>query len=321
MNPHSGCAAAAIAIALTLCTPDWARGFDLQGHRGARGLAPENTLIGFQRALAEGVTTLELDIGITRDDVAVIHHDSALNPNLTRDHRGMWIATPIPIQSLTLRELQRFDVGRMWPGSDYAARHPAQQARDGQTVPTPGDLFRMIRSQGNLTVRFNIETKISPLAPSATASPEQMVDAIRREVRRHAMHGRVSLQSFDWRTLALAQRQHPPLPTVYLSVRAPWLDNIDPRWNDGMRLADHGSIPRMVKAAGGVAWSPFHADLGAAEVAEAQALGLKVIPWTVNLPADMERMLDLKVDGLITDRPDQARRLLQERRIEVRANQ
>lgn len=309
-----------MALALAICAPNLAQGFDLQGHRGARGLAPENTLIGFQRALAEGVSTLELDIGVTRDDIAVIHHDSALNPNLTRDASGMWIATPIPIRSLTLRELQRFDVGRMRPGSDYAAHHPAQLARDGQTVPTLTDLFHMVRALGNLTVRFNIETKISPLAPSATANPEQMVDAIRREIMRHAMHDRVSLQSFDWRTLALAQKQRPPLPTVYLSVRQPWLDNIDPRWNNGMRQADHGSIARMVKAAGGHTWSPFHGDLGAAEVAEAQALGLKVIPWTVNLRSEMERMQDLKVDGLITDRPDLARRLLEERRIEIRAN-
>ena len=320
MNQHCWRAATGIALALLVFAPDLAQGFDLQGHRGARGLAPENTLIGFQRALAEGVSTLELDIGITRDNVVVIHHDNALNPNLTRDESGTWIAAPIPIRSLTLSELRRFDVGRMRPGSEFAARYPAQQARDGQAVPTLGDLFRMVRSQGNSAVRFNIETKISPLAPMATAHPEQMVDAIGRELRRHAMHGRVSLQSFDWRTLALAQKLRPALPTVYLSVRQPWLDNIDPRWNNGMRLADHGSIARMVKAAGGVAWSPFHADLGAAEVAEAQALGLKVIPWTVNLPAEMERMLDLKVDGLITDRPDLARRLLEERRIEIRAS-
>ncbi len=320
MNPHSWRPAASIALALLLFATHLAQGFDLQGHRGTRGLAPENTLIGFQRALAEGVSTLELDIGVTRDDVAVIHHDNALNPNLTRDESGMWIAGPIPIFGLKLRELQRFDVGRMWPGSEYAARYPAQQAHDGQAVPTLADLFRMVRSQGNSAARFNIETKISPLAPSATVNPKQMVDAIRREVRRHAMHGRVSLQSFDWRTLALAQRQRPALPTIYLSVRQPWLDNIDPRWNNGMRLADHGSIPRMVKAAGGSAWSPFHADLVATEVAEAQALGLKVIPWTVNLPSEMERMLDLKVDGMITDRPDLARRLLEERGMAIRAN-
>ncbi len=320
MNRRTQYTAAGIALALAAGALNPVRAFDLQGHRGARGLAPENTLIGFQRALAEGVSTLELDIGITRDAVAVIYHDSALNPNLTRDESGMWIAGPTPVRSLTLRDLQRFDVGRMRPGSDYAARYPAQLAHDGQTVPTLADLFRLVRAQGNLTVRFNIETKISPLAPSATATPEQMLDAITRAIKRHAMHGRVTLQSFDWRTLALAQKQRPALPTVYLSVRQPWLDNIDPRWNNGMRLADHGSIPRMVKAAGGYAWSPFHADLGEAEVAEAQALGLKVIPWTVNLPSDMERMLDLKVDGMITDRPDLARRLLEARGMAIRAS-
>jgi len=320
VNPHSWRSARGIALAFVLSAASIARGFDLQGHRGARGLAPENTLIGFHRALAEGVSTLELDIGVTRDGIAVIHHDNALNPNLTRGENGTWIATSIPIRSLDLRELRRFDVGRMQPGSAYAARYPQQQAHDGQTVPTLDELFRMIRARGDDTVRFNIETKISPQSPGSTANPQQMVAAVQRAVRRQAMQGRVSLQSFDWRTLALAQKLHPPLPTVYLSVRQPWLDNIDPRWNNGMRLADHGSIARMVKAAGGFAWSPFHADISAMEVAEAHALGLKVISWTVNLPAEMERMLDLKVDGLITDRPDLARRLLEERRIEIRAS-
>ena len=309
-----------MALALALCVPGRACGFDLQGHRGARGLAPENTLFGFHRALAEGVSTLELDVGVTRDRIAVIHHDNALNPNLTRDQSGTWIVAPVPIRDLTVHQLRRFDVGRMRPGSEYAARNPLQMARDGQVVPTLADLFHMVRAQGNRTIRFNIETKTSPLAPAATVTPEQMLDAIRREVKRYAMQGRVSLQSFDWRTLALAQNQHPALPTIYLSVRQPWLDNIDPRWNNGMRLADHGSIPRMVKAAGGSAWSPFHADLVATDVAEARALGLKVIPWTVNLPSEMERMLDFRVDGLITDRPDLARRLLEKHGIAVRAS-
>ncbi len=95
--------------------------FDLQGHRGARGLRPENTLAAFAHALSIGVTTLELDTAVTLDGVVVVSHDSELNPDITRDASGRWLAQPGPaIFALTFAELQRFDVGRTRPGSAYA---------------------------------------------------------------------------------------------------------------------------------------------------------------------------------------------------------
>ena len=94
---------------------------DLQGHRGARGLLPENTLPSFQRALELGVTTLELDIAITKDGVLVIHHDPTLNPDITRDASGRFLEQRGPaINSLTWAQLQTYDVGRIKPGTDYA---------------------------------------------------------------------------------------------------------------------------------------------------------------------------------------------------------
>src|SRR5512134_4079397 len=99
--------------------------FDLQGHRGARGHAPENTLPGFERALAIGVDTLELDVGVTRDDVVVVHHDRRLNPDIARGPDGRWIEAPGPLlRELRFEELQRYDVGRLRPGSAYASLHP-----------------------------------------------------------------------------------------------------------------------------------------------------------------------------------------------------
>jgi glycerophosphoryl diester phosphodiesterase len=286
---------------------------DVQGHRGARGLVPENTLAGFRRAVAEGVSTLELDVGVTRDGVAVIHHDDALNAALARDRSGRWIDVPRLIAGLSHRELGEFDVGRLRPESAYAARHPAQVARDGETVPSLASLFAMLDSLDARRSRFNIETKLSPLTPERTASPQAMVEAILKVVDLHRMRERVSLQSFDWRTLALLRAQAPDIPRIHLTVRRPWLDNVDPRWNAGLKLEHHGSVPRLVKAAGGDAWSPFHGDLTAAEMEESRTLGLKVIVWTVNSPADIERMLNLGVDGLITDYPDLARRLIEGR--------
>jgi len=206
VNPHSWRSARGIALAFVLSAASIARGFDLQGHRGARGLAPENTLIGFHRALAEGVSTLELDIGVTRDGIAVIHHDNALNPNLTRGENGTWIATPIPIRSLDLRELRRFDVGRMQPGSAYAARYPQQQAHDGQTVPTLDELFRMIRARGDDTVRFNIETKIS-LAAVAWQHGEPAANG-----RRHPARGQAAGNARS-RQPAVVRLAHPGLGT------------------------------------------------------------------------------------------------------------
>jgi glycerophosphoryl diester phosphodiesterase len=296
--------------------------FDLQGHRGARGLAPENTLPAFERALDLGVRTLELDVAITRDGVVVISHDPWLNPDIARGPDGQWLATRGPtIHSLTFAELQRYDVGRLKPGSAYAGRNPDQVAVDGTRVPRLSDLFDLVRRRGDRWTRFNIETKVSPLAPDETLAPEGFARALVAEIRRGGMQRRASIQSFDFRTLQVVQREAPEIPTVYLTVQRKALDNVcagekagnaaiapadcgDSPWTAGLRLRDHGSVPKLVKAAGGAAWSPDYRDLDAARVSEAHALGLRVIPWTVNEPDDIKRVLEMGVDGIITDRPD-----------------
>lgn len=288
-----------------------AAAFDLQGHRGARGLAPENTLAGFRAALAVGVNTLELDLGVTRDGVLVIHHDQRLNPALARDERGQWIAEPgAALNALTLAELQRHDVGRLKPGTRYAQQWPQQQPADGERIPTLDALFELVRAADPAgRVRFNIETKLTPDTPELTPEPEAFAKLVVDALRRHGMLARVTVQSFDWRTVRATQRLAPEVQTALLTVRQRWLDNLsDGRWTDGLRLADHGgSVPRLVKAAGAAVWSPFHGELDAAQVAEARALGLKVVPWTVNDADRMATLLDWGVDGLISDYPDRVR--------------
>ena len=283
--------------------------FDLQGHRGARGLAPENTLAAFDTALSLGVDTLELDTVLTQDGVVVISHDATLNPNLVRDAAGRWIDAPgAAIRSLTLAELQRHDVGRLKPGTRYAEGQPDQRSVDGERIPTLAQLFERVRQRGDTRVRFNIETKLSPLSPALTPDPEAFVRAVLAVVDAHGMRGRVSLQSFDWRTLKVAQRLAPEIPTVCLSSQQSWGNNVaDPRWTDGLSLAEAGSVPKLVKAAGAAVWSPYFGDLTAESLAQARALGLKVVVWTVNDAAAIERMLALGVDGIISDRPDRVR--------------
>ena len=161
----------ASAIALASLLAGCATRFDLQGHRGARGLAPENTLPAFATALSIGVTTLELDVGVTRDDVIVVSHDPYLNPDLAR-LGGAWIPARGPtIRSLEFAELQRYDVGRINPDSRYSKTQPQQQPVDGTRIPRLADVFALTRRAGNHDIRFNIETKISPLSPVDTLPP------------------------------------------------------------------------------------------------------------------------------------------------------
>jgi glycerophosphoryl diester phosphodiesterase len=269
--------------------------FDLQGHRGARGHAPENTLPGFERALAMGVDTLELDVGVTRDGVVVIHHDRRLNPDLARGPDGNWIAAPGPtIHSLTYGELQRYDVGRIRPGSEYARQLARQKPLDGTRIPRLADLFERVKASA---VRFNIETKLSPEAPDETLPPEPFARALLAEVRKARLERRTTIQSFDFRTLAVVQREAPGIATAYLT--------------SGKKGE---AVPRMVHEAKGAIWSPNFRDLDAQALVVARELRVRVIPWTVNEPADIARILDMKVDGIISDYPDRVQQALRARR-------
>ena len=288
---------------------------DIQGHRGARGLAPENTLPAFARALAIGVTTLELDCAITKDGVVVVSHDPAFNPDITRGPDGKWLRTDGPaIWSLDYQETRHYDVGRLNPANAYSKRWPEQQPVDGAHIPRLADLFALVRKSGNETVRFNIETKISPMEPELTTTPEDFARRLIAAIRAGGMEKRASIQSFDWRTLQIVQKEAPNIATVYLTVERGFMDSIQrdqpsSPWTAGFHVSRYGgSIPRMVKAAGGAVWSPYHAETTREQIKEAQALGLKVVVWTVNEPADMRRMIEWGVDGIISDRPDLLRR-------------
>ena len=291
-----------------------AAAFDLEGHRGARGLAPENTLPAFAQALSIGVTTLELDAGVTEDGVVVVCHDRRLNRDIARGPDGRWLTGRTrAIRELTFHELQRYDIGRIRPGSDYSKRFQDQRRMDGVRIPRLADVFALVRHARNDAVRFNIETKLSPLAPEDTIGPEEFARALIEVVRANGMAGRTIVQSFDWRTLAVVQREAPEIATSYLTEQQQANDTIGAAqeatspWTGGIRYRDHGSVPRMVKAAGGAIWSPSYRDLTEALVKEAQALGLKVLPWTVNDPSDMDRLIGWGVDGIISDYPDRLR--------------
>ncbi len=301
--------------------------FDAQGHRGARGLAPENTLSSFSRALSIGVHTLELDVGITRDGAIVITHNPKLKPETTRNREGNWLTETGPaIYSLALRELTTFDVGRIEPGTRYHKHFPDQVAVDGARIPTLEELILLVERSGNKNVRLNIETKISPIEPVLTPPPGEFVKAILKVVREHAMIDRIAIQSFDWRTLRETQRQAPGVPTGYLTAEQNWLDNIE-RGKDGNSIwmagldidAFDGSVPHAIKASNGSIWSPFHGDITTSDVELAHQLGLKIVVWTVNEMQRMEELIGMGVDGVITDYPDRLRVVMRRLNMELPA--
>jgi glycerophosphoryl diester phosphodiesterase len=292
---------------------------EVQGHRGARGLWPENTLAAFAGALELGVSAVELDCAVTRDGVVVVTHDPELNPDLTRGADGRFLANTGPrIFGLTYAELQSYDVGRLKPGTAYAARFPEQEPVDGERIPRLADVLALVRTRAAGRVHVAIEVKTFPEQPDLTAAPEVFAAALRQDVAATGTLAMVSIMAFDWRVLTAVQRLMPQAVTVALTeeqtggdtVRigaprpSPWLGGLDPA-----RFGN--SVVRLVKATGAGTWGPDYQDLNAQRIAEAHELGLRVVPWTVNATTDMERLLELGVDGMTSDRPDVLRELLE----------
>jgi len=302
-------------VTLVLALP--ALAFDLQGHRGARGLAPENTVPGWQKALELGVDTIECDMAVTKDGVVVVYHDQRLNPDITRGPDGQWLDKPGPFLSdLTFAELQKYDVGRIKPGTKYAKDFPEQQPVDGTRIPRLSDLFDLVKKSGNTKVGFDCETKLSPLEPGGSLPPEAFARAVIAEFRKAGMAGRTMIQSFDWRTLQVVQKEAPEIRTMYLTsprTLAPAAGGPSP-WLAGFAPEQHGSVPKAVKAAGGRIWAPNQTYLTPELLAEARSLGITVIPWTVNNPTMIVKLLDMGVDGIITDRPDLVQAELKKRK-------
>jgi glycerophosphoryl diester phosphodiesterase len=289
------------------------RHLDIQGHRGARALFPENTIEGFVAASALGVTAFELDVAMTVDGAVVVSHDPMLNPDITRDAAGAWLTGRGPaIHTLTYAALRGYDVGRIRPGSPTALRFPDQVPHDGARIPTLAAVLAALPD-----ARFTIEVKTDPAHPDWTAAPQVLADATLSVIDAAGIDaagidaaginaagaaGRVIVESFDWRVQRHVRR-------VRSDIRLAWLTTADTvrdaaLWWDGVTAGL--SVAAAVAAEGGPIWAPDYRDLTAAEVDEAHALGLLVLPWTVNRPADMRRLIGWGVDGLISDRPDLA---------------
>ncbi len=281
------------------------------GHRGAAGLAPENTLTGFALAAKLGVDAIELDVLLSADGVVVAHHDFHLKPETTRSPEGIWVrkSQRSLIKDLSIDQLKKYDVGRIKPGTSYERRFSYQQPADGERIPTLREVIALLRQNAPPGLMVWIEIKTSPEAPELTPPINTVTDAVAQVVTSEDFAPRTRILSFDWRVLVRIQKTVPDIPTVYLTSQYKQFKTkkraVTLSWTAGIDPADfNASVPRMIKAAGGTYWGAKHTEISADQVQEAHDLGIAVYAWTADSIGDMNRLLRMGVDGIITNRPD-----------------
>jgi glycerophosphoryl diester phosphodiesterase len=285
---------------------------DAQAHRGGRGMYPENTLTAFAWSLELGVDTWEMDTALTSDGIPVLSHDPFLKGFLVRDENGGFLEKDIRIADLTLDELKRFQVGEIRPGTRYRDRFPDQHSTS-ESIPALDEVFRLAE-ESEKDILFNIEIKTYPSHPEWTADWKIVTDTVISVIVEHGMEERTTIQSFDWRTLARVKELYPEIRISCLTVRnfkhgdatynlqigrpgpSPWLAGFD--------ADDYASVAELVSAFGADVYSPYYKELSSSEIETARSLGLEIITWTVNDRKKMKALIDVGVDGIISDYPD-----------------
>ncbi len=284
------------------------------GHRGARGVLPENSMIGFDFTLSIGVPLLEFDVVLTADDVPVITHNHRLHAPTFRDASGRFLVGEEPkVSSLTVEQIQQFDVGRLNGQSAYGRRFPDQAQLDGIRVPTLSDLLKLVGEPRYGDANLMLELKSDPDLAHDSSYRRKFVKRVLQELRTIGLASRAVLHSFDWNLLEECQRQAPDLPSSYLTQLP---ENADDVGEDSSKAVcpdfrgRRDEIPKLVKQAGGALWCPYFADVTAENVSLAKELGLCVAVWTVNDPEEISRMIDLRVDAIVSDYPGRVQRHL-----------
>ncbi len=255
--------------------------FDVQGHRGARGLAPENTMAAFETAIELQVTTIELDVVMTRDSVFVVHHDLRLNPKLCSSPDGE------PLRRRPVVELDYSDISDLDCGSQRLSKYPDQVLSPGERIPRLEDVLDLAAG-APYPVQVSIEIK-QPI-DEMPQFLEEVIAILVGLLREKELEQRAIVQSKWGEVLAEVRKQAPDLGRALVVKSAsakPWVEN--------------GTATIV---------SRKHVHLSRSEVERLQKRGVLVIPWTVNKPQAIQKMMDWGVDGIITDYPDRALALL-----------
>jgi glycerophosphoryl diester phosphodiesterase len=271
---------------------------EIQGHRGARGLWPENTVPGFARTLELGVDVLELDVGLTADGVPVLHHDQALRGDTVRDrgpcrpHDPMYPYVGRPIRELTLAQVKTVDAGIA-----HKRFAQTQTPLPGAEVPTLAEVCELVAGHD---VRLAVEIKTDPSWPEVetiTATAVKVLDS-------YGLTERSRLLAFDWRVLGVARELLPGGDRVALvepvTLDASWMAGHDPA----------GGLVAAAAAAGATMISPKLVMVTPELIAAAHERGVAVVVWTVNDPVEMARYIAFGADAIVTDYPDRLRTVL-----------
>lgn len=296
-----------------------ATAFDAQGHRGTRGLRPENTLAAFGKALQVGVTTLELDTGVSQDGVVIVSHERIASPLECRDTAPATPGDPeFPYlgkawKDLTLAQIKTLDCGTRNPPNPATDPFlPTQEAVPGARMPTLAEVIGLTERYGADTVQLNIETKLDPTRPAETVDYQTFARRLVETLQEHKVVWRSTLQSFDWRTLVEAKMLLPKLRTVALAQNATIFPGTP--WTAGVTFSTPnpmtGEVAQAAKSIGASILSPNYGNTPDSLIAESHALGLPVIPWTINDTPSMAQAIDRGVDGIITDYPDRLRAVM-----------
>ena len=247
---------------------------DNQGHRGCRGLRPENTIAAFTDALALAVTTLEFGVRATRDGVLVLHHDAYLDPMRCVNDDGSEVSRT-PIKELRYEHLQAIDCGRV-PDPHF----PRQLPDPGARIPRLEQVLALARD-ASYPVRLNVEI----LSDKGGCPVRHCAETLVSMLDEHGLIGRAMVQSFD--------------PQALLAVKA-----VDSRITRSIRVKSRKRFHRLVRESDSSVLSPDYRELRPEDIAHFHNRNIAVIPWTVNQPDDMRRLMIWGVDGMISDYPD-----------------
>lgn len=266
--------------------------FDLQGHRGCRGLMPENTITAMRHALALGVTTLEMDVVISADKEVVVSHEPFFHHEISRDPNGNPIAANKELShnifQLNYEDIKRYDVGlQPHPRFPHQQKMAASKPRLAELIDS---VEQFIQQHQLPRCWYNIETKSNPATdgifhPAPAAFVDQLIAVLQAKQVLH----RTIVQSFDVRTLQYLHQQYPHVSTALL------IEDDDKR-SLAVQLQRLGFTPSI--------YSPYHGHVTTELVQGCHQQGMRVIPWTVNILPRMQELKAMGVDGIISDYPN-----------------
>jgi glycerophosphoryl diester phosphodiesterase len=268
--------------------------FDIQGHRGCRGLLPENTIPAFLKAIDIGVTTLELDVVISKDKQVVVSHEPYLNPLICTGLEGENFEDA---KKYNLYEMTYADISRCDCGSKGNPKYPEQQKMNVnkpllfEVIDT---VEKYLKDKGLPSIKYNIETKSEAKTDNiAHPAPAEFVKLLYEVLSQKGILERTTIQSFDIRTLQEIKKFDEKISLALLVAEKPYFEE---------NIKELGFKPAI--------YSPYYVLVTDVLVAYCKKENIKLIPWTIN---DYEVMLTLKkqgVDGIITDYPDRAMKLI-----------